>query len=125
MVEFAYNNAKNASTGHRPFKLNCGYYLCVSFEENIGPCSQWKTADKLSTELRELMTVCHHAQELQKRAHNKGVKPKSYTPGDQIWLNKKYINTKQNRKLKAKFFGSFWVLHLVGKQAYKIELPKK
>ena len=24
--EFAYNNAKNASTGHTPFKLNRGYH---------------------------------------------------------------------------------------------------
>ena len=26
MAEFAYNNAKNASTGYTPFKLNCGYH---------------------------------------------------------------------------------------------------
>ena len=26
MAEFAYNNAKNASTGFTPFKLNCGYH---------------------------------------------------------------------------------------------------
>ena len=24
----------------------------------------------------------YHAQKLQKRAHNKGIKPKSYAPGD-------------------------------------------
>ena len=32
--------------------------------------------------------------------------------------------TKQNRKLETKFFRPFWVLHPVGKQAYKLELPK-
>ncbi len=26
MAEFTYNNAKNASTGHTPFELNCGYH---------------------------------------------------------------------------------------------------
>ena len=26
MAEFAYNNAKNARTGHTPFELNCGYH---------------------------------------------------------------------------------------------------
>ena len=49
------------------------------------------------------MTVClenlHHAQKLQKRAHNKGVKPTSYASGDKVWLNSKYIKTKSNRKL--------------------------
>ena len=75
------------------------------------------------------MFVCrenlHHAQELQKRAHDKGVKPRSYLPGDKVWLNSKYIKTKRNRKLEAKFFKLFRVLHPVGKQAYKLELPKK
>ena len=129
MAEFAYNNAKNASTGHTPFELNCGYHPRVSYEEDIDPRSKSKSADELSAELRELMTVCrenlHHAQELQKRAHDKGVKPKSYAPGDKIWLNSKYLKTKQNRKLEAKFFRLFRVLHPFGKQVYKLELSKK
>ena len=74
------------------------------------------------------MTVCrkniYHAQKLQKQAYNKGVKHKSYALGDKVWLNGKYIKTKQNRKLEAKFFGPFQVLHLVGQQAYKLKLPK-
>ena len=40
-------------------------------------------------------------------------------------MNSKYIKTKQNRKLEAKFFRPFRVLHPVGKQANKLELPKK
>ena len=75
------------------------------------------------------MIICrenlHYAQELQKRAHDKGVKPRSYTPGNKVWLNAKYIKTKRNRKLEAKFFGPFQVLYPVGKQAYKLELLKK
>ena len=68
MAEFAYNNAKNASTGHTLFELNCGYYPCVSFEEDVDPRSKSKSADELSLKLRELMNVCqenlYHAQEL-------------------------------------------------------------
>ncbi len=37
MAEFAYNNAKNASTGHTPFELNYGYHPRVFFEEDIDP----------------------------------------------------------------------------------------
>ena len=40
-------------------------------------------------------------------------------------MNSKYIKIKQKRKLKAKFFELFWVLHLVSKRVYKIKLSKK
>ena len=111
MTEFAYNNAKNASTGYTLFELNCSYHSRVFYKENVDPCSKSKSADDLANNLRELMTVCrknlHYAQDLQKRAYNKGTKPRSYVPGNKVWLNSKYIKTKQNRKLEAKFFGPF------------------
>ena len=101
----------------------------MSYEEDVNSRSQFKSADELSAELRELIIVCrenlYHAQKLQKQAHNKRVKPRSYALSKKIWLNSKYIKTKRNRKLEAKFFELFWVLHLVGKQTYKLELPKK
>ena len=79
MAEFAYNNAKNASTGFTLFELNCRYHPRVSYEEDLDPRSKSRTAEELSSELQELMTVCqqnlHHAQKLQKRGHDKGVKP--------------------------------------------------
>ena len=129
MAEFAYNNAKNTSTGYTPFELNCGFHPRVSYKEDVDPRSRSKTADQLATELQTLMSVCRenlqHAQELQKRYHDKYAKLKSYAPGDKVWLNSKYIKTKWNRKLEFKFFGPFRVLHPVGKQAYKLELPKR
>ena len=69
IAEFAYNNAKNASTGHTSFKLNCGFHLQVSFEDDINPRSRSRSADKLAKELRKLMDICQqnllYAQELQ------------------------------------------------------------
>ena len=129
MAEFAYDNAKNTSTGYTPFELNCGFHPRVSYEEDVDPRSRSKTADQLATELQTLMSVCRenlqHAQELQKRYHDKHAKPKSYAPGDKVWLNSKYIKTKRNRKLEFQFFGPFRVLHPIEKQAYKLELPKR
>ena len=57
MAEFAYNNAKNASTSHTPFELNCAYHPRVSYEENIDPRSKSKSADDLANDLRELIIV--------------------------------------------------------------------
>ena len=117
IAEVAYNNAKNASTGFTPFELNCDYHPRVSYKENVNPCSKSKSADDLANDLRELMIICQknlqHAQNLQKRAHNKSIKPRSYASDDKIWLNSKYIKTKRNRKLEAKFFRPFQVLQPV------------
>ena len=99
------------------------------FEDNVDPGSWSRSADELAKKWRELIDICQqnllHAQELQKRAPNKGVKPRSYTPGEKIWLNNKYIKTKQNQKLEAKFFSFFQILHPVRKQAYKLDLSTK
>ena len=129
MAEFAYNNAKNASTDFTPFKLNCEYHLRVSYREDLDPRSKSRIAKELSSKLRELMIVWpqnfHQVQELQHRAQNKGVKSQSYASGKKVWLSSKHLKTKRNCKLKAKFLGPFQVLHPVGKQAYKLELLKK
>ena len=58
MVEFVYNNAKNASTGHTPFKLNYGYYFWVFYKKNIDPRSKFKSADELLPKLQGLIIVC-------------------------------------------------------------------
>ena len=129
MAKFAYNNTKNANTSHILFELNCGYHLCVFYKEDLDLHSKSKTAEKLSSELQNLIAICrqnfYYAQELQKQAHNKKVKLQSYVLGDKVWLNSKHLKTKRNYKLEAKFLGLFWVLYLVGKQAYKFKLPKK
>ena len=76
-----------------------------------------------------MITIClenlHHAQELQKQVHDKGVKPRSYASNDKVCLNSKYIKIKCNQKLEAKFFRPFRVLHPVGKQAYNLKHPKR
>ena len=70
MAEFAYNNAKNASISHTPFKLKCGYHSCMSYEEDIDLRSRSKLVEELSSELEELLLVyrknLYHAQEFQK-----------------------------------------------------------
>ena len=88
IAEFAYNNTKNASIGHTLFKFNCSYNHKVFFEEDIDFHLRSYSANKLAKELRELMEVCYqnllHAQKLQKRAHDKGVKSRSYILGKKV-----------------------------------------
>ena len=58
MAEFAYNNARNASTSHRSFELNYGYHPRMSYKEDVNPRWQSNSADELSVKLRKLMIVC-------------------------------------------------------------------
>ena len=100
MAEFAYNNAKHASTRYTPFEFNCKYHLRISYKKDIDPRSKSKAADELNKELRNLMAACRknpqNAQKLQKRAYDKGTKPRSYALGEKVWLNSNYIKTKRN-----------------------------
>ena len=88
MAEFAYNNAKNTNIGQTPFKLNCGFHPQVFFEDNINFRSRSRSANKLIKKLRELMDIYQqnllHAQELQKKAHDKSMKSQSYVPREKI-----------------------------------------
>ncbi len=88
MAEFAYKNAKNASTNHIPFELNGGYHSRVSFKEDVNPRSRSCSANELAKELRKLIEVCYqnllYAWELQKKAHDKGVKSHSYASGEKV-----------------------------------------
>ena len=67
----------------------------------------------------------YYAQKFQKQAHNKSVKPRSYDFSDKVWFNSKYIKTQQNQKLEVKFFKPLQILYFIGKQTYKLKLPKK
>ena len=69
------------------------------YKKNVDFCSKSKLADKLLAGLKKLIIVCqndfNHAKKFQKQVYNKGVKPRSYIPGNKIWFNTKYIKTKQ------------------------------
>lgn len=79
MAEFTYNNAKNANTGYTSFEFNNDYHPCISFEEDIDPCSLFKIVKDLTSKLKDLMVIywknLFYTQELQKRAYNKSMKP--------------------------------------------------
>ena len=129
MAKFTYNNSKNVSIGHIFFKFNCGYYSYIPFEDKCNKHSRSSFAKGLAMKFGELMNICCqnllYAQDLQKQAYDKEVKPWSYVLGEKVWLNSKHIKTKRNRKLEAKLFGPFRVLYPVEKQVYKLELPAK
>lgn len=57
MVEFAYNNAKNASITYTPLKLNCGFLLKASYKKDADLRSYLKSPVEILSKFGELMTV--------------------------------------------------------------------
>ena len=64
---------------YTPFKLNCDYHFYVFFEDKCNIYFRSSSDEGLAMELKELMNICRqnllHTQDLQKQAHDKGVKP--------------------------------------------------
>ena len=79
---------KNTLTSHTAYELNFGYHPYASLKENINFYPQLKSINKLSTKLKELMTICQknfqNAKKLQKQYYNMVTKPKSYAPSDKV-----------------------------------------
>ncbi len=58
MVEFFYNNVKNASIGHTLFKVNYEFYPQFLFKKNVDAHSKSRSTSKLAKELRKLINIC-------------------------------------------------------------------
>lgn len=129
VAEFAYNNARNSTTGISPFEANLGYSPRMSWDEDVDPKSRSRAAVDNAKHLATLMGVCKEAilaaQETQATYANRHRKSREYSVGDYVWLNTKYIRTKRNRKLEFKNFGPFLITHVIGKQSYRLKLPDR
>lgn len=51
MAEFVYNNARNTSTNYIFFVFNYGYYLCISYVEDIDLRLKFKAEDEFLVKL--------------------------------------------------------------------------
>ena len=88
MVEFTYNNSKNARRGHTVVELDCDYHPRVFFKDKCNAYSRSFSNKRLAMELRELMNIYHqnllHVEDLQKRAHDKKLKLQSYILSEKV-----------------------------------------
>ena len=129
MAEFTCNNTKNAITSYMLFELNCGYHPWVLYKEDFDPLLQLKITKELSSKLRELMILACKTFTMHKSFKN-GATIRESSPKAMYRVRRFgwVANTSKPSGIaswKPSFWVFFWVLHLVGKQAYKLKLPKK
>jgi len=129
-AEFAYNNSKQASTGHTPFELDCGQHpstpISLTKESEVPAAdnfvNHWSSMIKLAKDsLRE-------AQERQIKYANEHRRHLIFKIGDQVLLSMKNTNTPVDRnrptkKLTPRFAGPYTVVQVISSTAYKLDLP--
>jgi hypothetical protein len=132
-LEFAYNSSRHTSTNKSPFELDLGYQPRSPLNA-IGPTRSAIPAaedfiDKLTADLHEARDGLAYAQEQQAKHHNKDKRPHVFKVGDQVKVSMKYVNPPfyqqkgTNEKLKPKFIGPYTVSAVIGRSAYRIDLP--
>ncbi|QRW26581.1 hypothetical protein RhiXN_12242 [Rhizoctonia solani] len=123
LAEYAYNNAKHASTRKTPFKLVYGRNSVKNpsnVPANIPEADH--VADTLAWEWKEAESALRMSKE-----HMTGVKGSipNYNVGERVWLDAKNIQLQSNsNKLDPRQIGPFEITERISSHAYRLKLPE-
>ena len=131
-AEFAYNNAKQASTGFTPFELDCGQHPMTPLamaqpKQSHVPAANdfkyhWDTMIKITKD------ALMEAQDRQTKYANQHRRHLAFKEGDQVLLSMKNINNpidrnRPTRKLTPRFAGPYTISKVISETAYRLDLP--
>lgn len=133
LVEFAYNNARQASTAMTPFFLNSGQHPNLP----LGIAVQSSAAQRVPAVLdyvgrmdRQIALARSHieaAQQRQKRYADTKRRDGSFEVGQRVMLSTAHLKLSEGttRKLAPRWMGPYPVVERVGDVAYKLKLPRR
>uniref|UniRef100_A0A670J1E6 Integrase catalytic domain-containing protein n=1 Tax=Podarcis muralis TaxID=64176 RepID=A0A670J1E6_PODMU len=124
LVEFAYNNAENVSTGMTPFFANHGCHPRAfpgRGEESWSVPAAEQFAEEMEAIHQQLQLNLGRAKEVYKREADKHWRPgETIRVGDKVWLSTQGLPW----KLKPRRVGPFEVIQQVNPVAFKLRLPE-
>ncbi|GAB5489762.1 MAG: hypothetical protein Pars2KO_33320 [Parasphingorhabdus sp.] len=132
LMEFAANNARNASTGYTPFFLLHGQHPDVAGFESIRPASTkvqsvTEMCDTMSTHLARATRNYGAAQDAMRRQANVKRRDVRFSVGDEVVVSTKVLLPTHLKhipaKLRRKYIGPFTIIEAISSVAYKVALP--
>lgn len=129
-VEFAANNAVNASTGHTPFYLMNGQHprgLDLVPRDGTKVLAAEEMLTQMELDLEEAKRRYKHAQEQMCRAANKRRRHVEFQVGDEVSLRCKHLSLAFTKhipgKIRRRYLGPFKIVEKVSPLAYRLGLP--
>lgn len=126
---FTYNATKHSSTRMSPFMALYGYDPMPLQDDDWDYELPNKSAEERVQELqyiRHLLEMSlRKALDSQEKYYNQKHQPMSFAVGDKVLLSTKNLRTwRPSKKLDERYIGPFDIVDVIGKQAYKLRLPK-
>lgn len=132
-AELAINNAKQASTGFTPFRLNYGQEIQMPLDQAIAglrPSSNPEAAERiarLQADLKAARANIEKAQSRQASYANQHRRDVTFNVGDQVLLSTEHLRLvgadKRTPKFTYKYIGPFKIKRVVSSNAYELDLP--
>ena len=131
LIEFAYNNTVNASTGHTPFYLAHGYNprMPISLTGALGSSPSPAVTDfvnNLRAAHDAAALALRQAQTQQKRHADKRRRETGFAVGDSVLLNTKNLALRlrgKSGKLHPRYIGPFPIIAQHSPVSFKLDLP--
>ena len=130
-TEFAYNNAKQVSTNHTLFELDCGQLLLTPITlatrtSNVTTTDEF--VEYWNNTINDAKDLLMKMQNRQTKYANKSHHHEEYSLGDKVLLSMwNLINPidKQwpTKKLSPKYIGLYVIIHKISPVTYKLDLP--
>ncbi|KAK3736572.1 hypothetical protein QZH41_003146 [Actinostola sp. cb2023] len=125
----AYRSSTHSSTGYTPFELMFGRQVRIPLDVMMGEVAETECSySDFVSDLRDKLVQAYHdvrqnlrgAQCRQKDAFDKGVKGKSYQPGDLMLRYSPQLKTGEASKFHRQWEGPFVILNRITEVTYQI-----